>query len=66
MASSDGVPGGSAGFVERRLHPRRRPDLDLVLTGNTGAETVSKIYRNDGATTFTDIGTPTHRLATGN
>ena len=32
MASSDGVPGGSAGFVERRLHPRRRPDLELVLT----------------------------------
>lgn len=33
MASSDDVAdGGPPGFVERRLHPRRRPDLDVVLT----------------------------------
>jgi hypothetical protein len=32
MASEDDVPDGSAGVVERRLHPRRRPDVELVLT----------------------------------
>jgi len=32
-------------------------DLDILLTGNTGAANISTIYRNDGNNTFTDINT---------
>jgi uncharacterized membrane protein YeaQ/YmgE (transglycosylase-associated protein family) len=31
-------------------------DLDILLTGSDGAVPVSKVYRNDGAGVFTDIG----------
>ncbi len=31
-------------------------DLDLALAGDTGSDYVSRIYRNDGGGTFTDIG----------
>ncbi|MDM8008605.1 MAG: VCBS repeat-containing protein [Phycisphaerae bacterium] len=31
-------------------------DLDLAIAGNTGTTYVTKIYRNDGAGAFTDIG----------
>jgi hypothetical protein len=31
-------------------------DLDILLTGSTGSANVSKVYRNDGASGFTDIG----------
>ncbi len=31
-------------------------DLDILLTGYTGSADVSKVYRNDGGGTFTDIG----------
>jgi hypothetical protein len=30
-------------------------DLDLLLTGNTGASLISKIYRNNGDNTFTEM-----------
>jgi methionine-rich copper-binding protein CopC len=30
-------------------------DLDVLLTGYDGSDSVSKIYRNDGSNTFTDI-----------
>jgi hypothetical protein len=30
-------------------------DLDILLTGNTGLEGTTRIYRNDGPGTFTDI-----------
>jgi hypothetical protein len=31
-------------------------DLDILLTGDTGTEYVSRVYRNDGGDVFTDIG----------
>jgi hypothetical protein len=31
-------------------------DLDILLTGDAGATDVSKVYRNDGPSAFTDIG----------
>jgi hypothetical protein len=31
-------------------------DLDLVLSGHTGSECLARLYRNDGAGGFTDIG----------
>ncbi|MCB0079596.1 MAG: VCBS repeat-containing protein, partial [Caldilineaceae bacterium] len=31
-------------------------DLDILLTGYTGSASISKVYRNDGGGTFTDIG----------
>jgi hypothetical protein len=30
-------------------------DLDIVITGTTGTERISRIYRNDGSGVFTDI-----------
>ena len=31
-------------------------DLDILLTGNTGSGFVTKLYRNDGADAFSDVG----------
>jgi predicted nucleotidyltransferase len=33
-------------------------DLDILLAGWTGSSRTSRVYRNDGASTFTDIGAP--------
>src|SRR5512134_3230825 len=33
-------------------------DLDILLAGWTGSSRTSRVYRNDGALTFTDIGAP--------
>jgi hypothetical protein len=33
-------------------------DLDMVVAGNTGTETVTLIYRNDGGGVFTDVEAP--------
>ncbi len=30
-------------------------DLDLLITGWTGSDRIARVYRNDGAATFTDI-----------
>ncbi len=32
-------------------------DLDILLTGDTGTEIISRVYRNDGET-FADISAP--------
>jgi uncharacterized repeat protein (TIGR01451 family) len=34
----------------------RDSDLDILLTGYTGTSRLSRVYRNDGASGFTDIG----------
>jgi predicted nucleotidyltransferase len=51
-ASLTGVSGSSAAWGDYD----NDGDLDILLAGFTGSAEISKIYRNDGAGTFTDIG----------
>jgi len=50
-AGLTGVIGGSCAWGDYD----NDGDLDIMLTGYTGSERISKIYRNNGNNTFTDI-----------
>ena len=50
-----GLPGGAGGSAAWGDYDNDG-DLDILLAGFTGSGYISRVYRNDGADTFTDIG----------